>query len=221
MARHVEQHHAQMAKLLQSVAGIGRVAAATLIAELPELGRLNRRQICALVGVAPYAKDSGASRGRRRIVWRALRGPPNAVHGHPHRDAPQRSHTRVLRAPGGRRQAQEVALIACMKADHSPQCDDRDHLNAQVPLSLDNTVTTSASATRDLESNSTSAPSVAPPSTTSQRGWRNSWQSLLERSLIQASLPRASLRLRITKTPMGCSSTRGRAHSMRSQSPLE
>ena len=68
MVNHIEQHHAQMAKLLQSVAGIGRVAAATLIAELPELGRLNRRQICALVGVAPYANDSGCSRGRRRIA---------------------------------------------------------------------------------------------------------------------------------------------------------
>ena len=68
MVRHVEQHHAVMAKLLQSVAGIGRIAAATLIAELPELGRLNRRQICALVGVAPYANDSGFSRGRRRIT---------------------------------------------------------------------------------------------------------------------------------------------------------
>jgi transposase len=68
MLSHVEQHHAVMAKLLQSVAGIGRVAAATLIAELPELGRLNRRQICALVGVAPYANDSGSSRGRRRIA---------------------------------------------------------------------------------------------------------------------------------------------------------
>jgi transposase len=68
MAQHVEQHHAPLAKLLQSVAGIGRVAAATLIAELPELGRMNRRQIAALVGVAPYARDSGASRGRRRII---------------------------------------------------------------------------------------------------------------------------------------------------------
>ena len=73
MARHVEQHHAQMAKLLQSVTGIGKVVTATLIAEIPELGRLNRRQICALVGVAPYAKDSGASRGRRRIVGGRLR----------------------------------------------------------------------------------------------------------------------------------------------------
>jgi transposase len=67
MARHVEEHHAAAAKLLQSVCGIGRVAAATLIAELPELGHLNRRQISALVGVAPYANDSGGSRGRRRI----------------------------------------------------------------------------------------------------------------------------------------------------------
>lgn len=68
MAGHVEQHKAQMAKLLQGVAGIGRVAAATLIAELLELGRLNRRQTCALVGVAPYANVSGARRGRRRII---------------------------------------------------------------------------------------------------------------------------------------------------------
>ena len=50
------------------VSGVGRVAATTLIAELPELGHLNRRQICALVGVALYAKDSGSIRGRRRIA---------------------------------------------------------------------------------------------------------------------------------------------------------
>lgn len=43
------------------------MASATLIAELPELGRLNRREIAAQVGVAPMANDSGASRGRRRI----------------------------------------------------------------------------------------------------------------------------------------------------------
>lgn len=68
MARHVEQHHAALARVLQAVAGIGRVAAATLVAELPELGRLNRRQVCALVGVAPYANDPGSSRGRQRIA---------------------------------------------------------------------------------------------------------------------------------------------------------
>ena len=53
--------------LLQSVPGIGRVIAATLLSELPELGRLNRREISALVGVAPLNRDSGRSRGRRRI----------------------------------------------------------------------------------------------------------------------------------------------------------
>ena len=124
MARHVEQHHAQMAKLLQSVAGIGRVAAATLIAELPELGRLNRRQICALVGVAPYANDSGASRGRRRIVGGRFEVRRALYMATLDRDAPQRGHPRVLRALGGRGQAQEGGLDRLhAQADHPPQCD--------------------------------------------------------------------------------------------------
>jgi transposase len=54
--------------LLQSVPGIGPVVAHTLLAELPELGRLSRRQIAALVGVAPVACDSGALRGKRTIA---------------------------------------------------------------------------------------------------------------------------------------------------------
>jgi len=54
--------------LLQSVPGIGPVLATTLIAELPELGRLNRKQIAALVGVAPLNCESGTLRGRR-IIW--------------------------------------------------------------------------------------------------------------------------------------------------------
>lgn len=51
--------------LLQSVPGIGPNVSATLIIELPELGNLNRRQIAALVGVAPLNRDSGSKRGRR------------------------------------------------------------------------------------------------------------------------------------------------------------
>ena len=47
---------------------IGPTTAATLIAQLPELGRLNRRQISALVGVAPMNRDSGQMRGRRAIT---------------------------------------------------------------------------------------------------------------------------------------------------------
>jgi transposase len=53
--------------LLQSVPGIGPVMSRTVLAELPELGRLNRKQIAALVGVAPFNRDSGRLRGRRTI----------------------------------------------------------------------------------------------------------------------------------------------------------
>jgi transposase len=53
--------------LLRSVPGIGPVVAATLLADLPELGRLDRKQIAALVGVAPLNCDSGRWRGRRHI----------------------------------------------------------------------------------------------------------------------------------------------------------
>ena len=54
--------------LLQSVPGVGPVLARTLLASLPELGTLNRKQIAALVGVAPLNRDSGTLRGRR-TVW--------------------------------------------------------------------------------------------------------------------------------------------------------
>jgi transposase len=54
--------------LLRSVPGIGPVACSTLIAGLPELGTLSRRQIAASVGVAPLNRDSGTLRGRR-MVW--------------------------------------------------------------------------------------------------------------------------------------------------------
>lgn len=53
--------------LFRSVPGIGPVVSRTLIAELPELGRLNRKQIAALVGVAPLARDSGKHKGRRMV----------------------------------------------------------------------------------------------------------------------------------------------------------
>jgi hypothetical protein len=53
--------------LLQSVPGIGPVMSRTMLAEQPELGRLNRKQIAALVGVAPFNRDSGRLRGHRTI----------------------------------------------------------------------------------------------------------------------------------------------------------
>jgi transposase len=51
--------------LLQTVQGVGRVLSVTLLAELPELGTLSRKQIAALVGVAPLNRDSGTFRGKR------------------------------------------------------------------------------------------------------------------------------------------------------------
>jgi transposase len=53
--------------LLVSVPGVGKATARTLIAELPELGQIDRRKIAALVGVAPFNRDSGAWRGHRMI----------------------------------------------------------------------------------------------------------------------------------------------------------
>ena len=51
----------------RSVPGVGEQLSLTLLAELPELGRLDRRQAAALVGVAPFNRDSGRLRGRRTI----------------------------------------------------------------------------------------------------------------------------------------------------------
>ena len=54
--------------LLRSVPGVGKVLSSVLIAEVPELGRLNRRQVAALIGVAPLNRDSGLFKGKRK-VW--------------------------------------------------------------------------------------------------------------------------------------------------------
>lgn len=56
------------ADLLKTAPGVGDVTALTLLAELPELGSLNRKQIAALVGVAPLNRDSGTLRGKR-TTW--------------------------------------------------------------------------------------------------------------------------------------------------------
>ena len=55
------------AELLGTMPGIGEVTSTTLIAELPELGELNRQQISSLVGLAPFNRDSGQMRGKRSI----------------------------------------------------------------------------------------------------------------------------------------------------------
>ena len=54
-------------ELLQSVPGVGPATSASLVAELPELGKLNRQEIASLVGLAPFSRDSGQFRGQRSI----------------------------------------------------------------------------------------------------------------------------------------------------------
>jgi len=63
----LQNHPALLAEseLLKTVPGVGPVLSATLIAHLPELGRLNRKEIAALIGVAPFNRDSGQWRGKR------------------------------------------------------------------------------------------------------------------------------------------------------------
>jgi transposase len=63
--------------LLQSAPGVGPVVSRTLLAALPELGRLTHKQIAALAGVAPLARDSGTRRGRRHVL--GGRAPVRAV----------------------------------------------------------------------------------------------------------------------------------------------
>jgi transposase len=69
VAHRIQTHPAWRAQatVLQSVPGVGPLLTATLLAELPELGQLDRKQIAALVGVAPVARDSGRWHGPRHI----------------------------------------------------------------------------------------------------------------------------------------------------------
>lgn len=68
--RHIQASPLWLAKdhLLQSVPGIGQVTSSILLVALPELGKLNRREIAALVGLAPFNRDSGTLQGKRS-VW--------------------------------------------------------------------------------------------------------------------------------------------------------
>ena len=115
MTRHLTSHFRELDQLLRTTGGIGPVASATLIADLPELGRLTRRQIAALVGVAPMAWDSGQMRGRRRIqggrfeIRRTLYMATLTAARH---NPVIRAHYERLIAAG---KLKKVALVACMR----------------------------------------------------------------------------------------------------------
>jgi transposase len=115
LAAHIEQHHRDLSELLQSADGVGLKTTAVVIAELPELGKLNRREISALVGVAPFNDDSGKTRGKRRIqggrkrVRRALyMATLVATRFNP---VIARFYQRLLAAG----KPKKVALVACMR----------------------------------------------------------------------------------------------------------
>ncbi|MGH8049818.1 MAG: IS110 family transposase [Arenimonas sp.] len=101
---------------LRQVGGIGAVSASNLIAFLPELGELGRRQIAALVGVAPYNRDSGKHQGKRctsggrakvrRVLYMATW---SAIRTHPTLKA--RYHHLVEKG-----KPKKVALIACLRS---------------------------------------------------------------------------------------------------------
>lgn len=67
MSKHINRHFKELSAHLNTVKGIGLMTIATLLSEVPELGKLSRREISALVGVAPINRDSGTMRGRRTI----------------------------------------------------------------------------------------------------------------------------------------------------------
>jgi transposase len=102
-------------ELLDKQKGIGNLSALTLIASVPELGTLNRKQIAKLVGIAPLARDSGTLRGRRtcwggRPAVRAClyMATLTAVRHHPQ----VKVFYKRLRAAG---KLPKVALVACMR----------------------------------------------------------------------------------------------------------
>lgn len=101
-------------ELLESVPGIARVTSLNLLATLPELGRLNRRQISALAGVAPFNRDSGRWRGKRAIYGGRATARSAlymaALVGSRHNPVLRAFYQR-LRLAG---KPKKVALIACM-----------------------------------------------------------------------------------------------------------
>ena len=85
--------------LLHSVPGVGRVVSLTLLAELPELGRLSSKEIAALVGVAPLARDSGTLSGQAPGLRRPGAGARRTLHSRTRRQQMQPGDPGFLSVP--------------------------------------------------------------------------------------------------------------------------
>ncbi len=101
--------------LLRTVPGVGPALARTLLAELPELGALTHRRLSALVGVAPFARDSGKMRGKRE-VWGGRARVRTALYmgalvASRHNPAIREFYERLVTAG----KPKKVALVACMR----------------------------------------------------------------------------------------------------------
>jgi transposase len=101
--------------LLRSVKGVGPVTATTLLAELPELGQLDRRKIAALVGVAPFNRDSGRQHGKRAI-WGGRASVRQVLYmatlsASQHNSVIRAFYLRLIQAG----KPNKVALVACMR----------------------------------------------------------------------------------------------------------
>jgi len=112
---HLDAHFKDQRTLLDSVKGVGPVTILTLTAALPELGRLGRRQIAKLVGVAPLADDSGPRKGKRRI-WGGRSDVRAVVYmatmaAIKHNPAIKGFHSRLTAAG----KPKKVAIVACMR----------------------------------------------------------------------------------------------------------
>jgi transposase len=112
---HLDRHFKDQRKLLDSVKGVGPVTIMTLTSALPELGRLQRRQIAKLVGVAPLANDSGRRSGARRI-WGGRSEVRAVVYmatlsAIRHNPAIRVFHSRLIAAG----KLPKVAIVACMR----------------------------------------------------------------------------------------------------------
>jgi len=113
--KHLDRHFKDQRKLLASVSGVGAATTLALVAALPELGKLGRRAISKLVGIAPLANDSGQRKGQRHI-WGGRAQVRTALYmatlsAMQYNPAIAPMYQRLIQAGKPRK----VAMVACMR----------------------------------------------------------------------------------------------------------